>query len=43
MAVKVVIRPVGYAPKLAPTEGEQELEVRRGFGVKAQLVFFVVS
>ena len=40
---QVVIRAVGDAPQLAPAEGEQELEVRRGLGVEAQLLGVVVA
>ena len=43
MLRQVVVRAVGDAPKLAPAEGEQELEVRRCLGVEAQLLGIVVA
>ena len=43
MFFKVVIGAVGYAPKLAPAEREQVLEVARRFGVERQLGFVVVA
>ena len=43
MLRQVVVRAVSDAPKLAPAEGEQELEVRRCLGVEAQLLGIVVA
>ena len=40
---KVVIGAVGYAPKLAPAEREQVLEIARRLGVERQLGFVVVA
>ena len=40
---QVVVGTVGHAPQLAPTEGEQELKVRGGLGVEAQLLGVVVT
>ena len=40
---QVVVGAVGHAPQLAPAEGEQELEVRGGLGVEAQLLGIVVA
>ena len=41
--VQVVVGAVRHAPQLAPAEGEQELEVRGGLGVEAQLLGVVVT
>ena len=43
MLGQVVVGAVGHAPQLAPAEGEQELEVRGGLGVEAQLLGVVVT
>ena len=43
MFFEIVVRAVGYAPKLAPTEGEQILEVARRFGIERKLGFVVVA
>ena len=43
MLREVVVGAVGNAPQLAPAEGEQELEVRGGLGVEAQLLGIVVA
>ena len=40
---QVIVGAVGHAPQLAPAEGEQELEVRGGLGVEAQLLGIVVA
>ena len=40
---QVVVGAVRHAPQLAPAEGEQELEVRGGLGVEAQLLGVVVA
>ena len=40
---QVVVGTVRHAPQLAPAEGEQELEVRGGLGVEAQLLGVVVT
>ena len=40
---EVVVRAVGDAPQLSPAEGEEELEVRGGFGVEAQLLRAMVT
>ena len=40
---QVVVGTVGHAPQLAPAEGKQELEVRGGLGVEAQLLGVVVT
>ena len=38
MLGQIVIGSVRNTPQLAPAEGEQELEVRGGLGVEAQLL-----
>ena len=43
MLGEVVVRAVGHAPQLAPAEGEEELKVRGGLGVEAQLLGVVVT
>ena len=43
MLAQVVIRAVCNAPELAPAEGEEEFEVRRGLGVEAELLRVMVS
>ncbi len=43
MLGQVIVGTVGYAPQLAPAEGEQELEVRGGLGVEAQLLGIMVT
>ena len=43
MLGQVIVRTVGHAPQLAPAEGEQELEVRGGLGVEAQLLGIMVA
>ena len=40
---QVIVSTVGHAPQLAPAEGEQELKVRGGLGVEAQLLGIVVA
>lgn len=40
---EVVVRAVRDAPELSPAEGEEELEVRGGFGIEAQLFRAVVA
>ena len=42
MLGQVIVGAVRYAPQLAPAEGEQELEVRGGLGIEAQLLGIVV-
>ena len=43
MLGEVVVRAVRDAPELSPAEGEEELEVRGGFGIEAQLFRAVVA
>ena len=43
MLGQVIVGTVGHAPQLAPAEGEQELEVRGGLGVEAQLLGIMVT
>ena len=43
MLGQVVVGAVRHAPQLAPAEGEQELKVRGGLGVEAQLLGIVVT
>ena len=40
---EVIVGSVSYAPKLAPTEGEEELEVGSSLGVEAKLLGIVVT
>ena len=42
MLGQVIVGAVRHAPQLAPAEGEQELEVRGGLGIEAQLLGIVV-
>ena len=43
MLIKVVIRPVRYAPEFAPTEWEQIFEVRGSLAVKTEFLLVVVA
>ena len=43
MLTEVVIGSVRYSPKLAPSEGEEELEVGGSLGIEAKLVGIVIA